>query len=299
MATTADHGYRVRSKGLYPFIDGTMHVELLPPQAAHELTVADRNYKTPYVGVTTDGVPVSGLYSLMDTGISGKAAADAAAAYLDTLRPHYRTAALLPMDSPNWRRWTNAFPAWVPKGLQLGRMSDGERGAALDLIKVSLSRDGFAAVRDAMRLNGALGELVDDYRETLQEFTYWMTIFGDPSGRSGDQPWGWQLMGHHVDVNCVFVGSQLVLAPVFLGAEPTSATHGTYAGTRMFDNETQQGLALRRSLTEKQVTSAELGSSILSADLPAELAGPYNGRTSRALEPTMLSYLTKESSAPS
>ncbi len=278
MVTTAGHGYRVRAKGQYPFIDGVMHAELLPPDAAHELTVADRNYQTPYVGVTTDGRPVPGLYSLTDTGISGKAAADAASAYLDTLRPHYRTAAVLPVDSPNWRRWTNAFPAWLPKGVQLGRMSADERAAALDLIAASLSSEGLAAVRDAMRLNGALGEIVGDYTETLQEFTYWMTIFGDPAGAPAGAPWGWQLMGHHADVNCVFVGTQLVLAPVFLGAEPTSATHGSYAGTRMFDNETEHGLALRRSLSELQVTSAELGSSILSADLPPELAGPYNGR---------------------
>jgi hypothetical protein len=278
VARAVDHGYRVRPKGLYPFIDGILHPELLPPQAAHELTVADRNYQTPYVGVTTDGDPRPGLYSLMDTGISGQAAARAAAGYLDTLRPHYRAAAVLPVDSPIWRRWTNAFPAWVPKGVQLGRMSEPERDAALAVLAASLSRDGFGAVRDAMRMNGALGEIVGDYEETLQEFTYWMTIFGEPSRASAGAPWGWQLMGHHVDVNCVFVGTQLVLAPVFLGAEPTSATHGTYAGTRMFDRETEHGLALRRSLTSGQVAAAELGPSILSADLPAELAGPFNGR---------------------
>ena len=159
VARAVDHGYRVRTKGLYPFIDGILHPELLPPQAAHELTVADRNYQTPYVGVTTDGDPRPGLYSLMDTGISGQAAARAAARYLDTLRPHYRAAAVLPVDSPIWRRWTNAFPAWVPKGVQLGRMSEPEREAALAVMAASLSHDGFGAVRDAMRMNGALGEI--------------------------------------------------------------------------------------------------------------------------------------------
>ena len=109
VASAVDHGYRVRPKGLYPFIDGILHPELLPPQAAHELTVADRNYQTPYVGVTTDGDPRPGLYSLMDTGISGQAAARAAAEYLNTLRPHYRAAAVLPVDSPIWRR-----PARMP-----------------------------------------------------------------------------------------------------------------------------------------------------------------------------------------
>lgn len=268
-------GYKVRPAGQYPFLDGFLHTELLPPDAAYELTAADRNHRTPYVGVTTDGTPRSGLYSLTDTGASSTNAVRAALQYLDTLLPHQRTSASLPMDSPNWRRWTNAFPGWVPKGIQLGRMSDDQRMAALELIEASISETGYALVRAAMKLNGALGELVADYQETLQEFTYWMTIFGEPGDRA---PWGWQLMGHHVDLNCVFVGNQLVFAPVFIGAEPTRAEHGTYAGVHALDEETEFGLLVRRSLTDEQATVAVRSASIRSADLPPELAGPYNGR---------------------
>ena len=275
MVDSAGHGYRVRAKGFYPFIDGFLHPELLPPDAAYELTVADRNYQTPYVGVTTDGTPRTGLYSLADTGAPPKKAVDAALEYLNTLDPSQRACAVLPMDSPNWRRWTNAFPAWLPKGVQLGRMTEDARNAALALIKASISDAGYTLVRSAMKLNGALGELVDDYRDTLQEFLYWMTIFGDPNGRD---PWGWQLMGHHVDLNCVFVGNQLVFAPVFIGAEPSRADFGTYAGVHALHEETDHGLAVRRALTDEQATGAVLSTSILSADLPPELAGPFNGR---------------------
>lgn len=268
-------GFAPRAKGRYPIIDGILHAELLPPEAAVQLTAGDRHHQDPYVGVTVDGSVVPGLYSLLDSGTPGRAAADAALSYLDTLLPHQRTVALLPMDSPNWRRWTNAFPTWAPQGLQLGRLATHQRAAALELVQASLSREGFACIRAAMQLNGALGELVDDYRETLHEFTYWLTLFGDPA--DGD-PWGWQLMGHHVDVHCVFVGGQLVLAPIFLGAEPAAAESGSYGGLRAFDSETDRGLDLRRALNPDQQHRVMLGPSMLSADLPAELAGPFNGR---------------------
>lgn len=268
-------GFRPRPKGIYPIVDGILHAELLPPEAAVQLTAGDRYHREPYVGVTFDGNVVPDLYSLLDSGASGKAAVDAARSYLSTLAPHQRTVAVLPMDSPNWRRWTNAFPTWAPNGLQLGRLAGPQRVAALELIEASLSREGFATVRAAMKLNGALGQLVDDYRDSLQEFAYWLTLFGDPS--DGD-PWGWQLMGHHVDLHCVFIGSQLVFAPVFLGAEPVETENGSYDGLRSFDAETDRGLDLRRALDPDQETQVSLGRSMLTADLPTELAGPFNGR---------------------
>jgi hypothetical protein len=51
-----------------------------------------------------------------------------------------------------------------------------------------------------MRLNEHLGEIVEE-TEILNEWTYWVNVFGRPSLT---EPWGWQLDGHHVNLN-VFV----------------------------------------------------------------------------------------------
>lgn len=273
-------GYRAfgpRPKGMYPVASGILHAELLPPPVAHELTVADRTYREPFVGITTDGTVRPGLYRPADTGASPRAALEAARAYLDALAPHQRSCAVQPMDSAEWRHWTNAFPSWAPRGLQLGTLDAAPRDAALALVASGLGPEGFATVRAAMRLNGALGELVGDYPDTLHEWAYWFTVYGDPAG--GD-PWGWQLMGHHVDVHCVHVGGQVVLAPVFLGAEPADCSVGTFAGTRAFDAETDRGLALRRALDGGQAERAVLSATIDAGDpdLPDQLAGPFNGR---------------------
>ena len=267
--------YGPRRPATIPIVDGIMHADLMPADDAWELSAALRHYRDPYVGITTDGKPVPELYPLADTGISAHKAVDAARAYLDTLADSQLLVAHLPMRSPDWRLWTNALPVWAPKGMRLDRLGETQREAALHLAEASLSPRGYVAVRTAMKLNGALGEFIRDYRESLGEYTYHFTVFGDPS-RS--EPWGWQLMGHHVDVHCVFVGTQLVLAPVFLGAEPTVAQAGPHAGLSGFGDETDRALALRRALEPAQEERFLLGDSLLAADLPAEIAGPFNGR---------------------
>lgn len=206
-------------KGAFPVVDGILFADLLPAVPAQAMTEAIRKYREPFVGITDDGTPRRGLYALADTGDRPTVITDAARAYLGSLAPFQLTIAQLPMDSPDWRLWTNALPTWSPKGMRLERLTEAQRALALAIIESSLSTEGAGLVRSAMKLNGALGELIDDYRDTLTEFTYWFTIFGDPA--SGE-PWGWQLMGHHVDLHCIFVGSQIVLAPIFLGAEPAA-----------------------------------------------------------------------------
>ncbi|WP_166459302.1 DUF3500 domain-containing protein [Amycolatopsis pithecellobii] len=275
MTFSALRGVGARKPEL-PVVDGILFGEpLLDPVAAYELSAALRNHQQPYVGVTTDGTVHNGLYRLADTGVSAKAAVDAARAFLALLPDNERMVARLAIDSDDWRLWTNAFPMWNPKGLRLERISKEKRDLALEIVKASLSEEGYESVRNAMKLNGALGELIGAYQDTLTEFAYHFTIFGEP----GDaEPWGWQLMGHHVDLNCVFVGTQLVLAPVFLGAEPNFALSGQYAGTRVLDLETERGLNLRRALTSSQEDAFLLGDSLLSKDLPEELGGPFNGR---------------------
>ena len=263
-----------KTRGNLPILDSHLFDDLLPSDAAFELTAGHRNYLDPFVGVTDDGTPRTGLYHLDGPGTLPNLSTDAARIYLDRLAPHQRVVGALPMNAPEWRLWTNAIPTWQPKGLRLDKLSQGNRDRALAVIKASLSRSGYTTVRTTMALNESLGELIDDYRDTLTEYAYWFTVFGSPSD---DSPWGWQLMGHHVDLHCVFVGGHTVLAPVFLGAEPTTGT-GRFEGLHAFQKETETALAFRRSLDPDLENEFLLGRSLRTQDLPPELAGPWNGR---------------------
>jgi hypothetical protein len=63
---------------------------------------------------------------------------------------------------------------------------------------------------------------------------------------------GWQIDGHHLNVNCFVLCDQLVLTPNFMGSEPVLARFGKYAGTRVFAAEEEQGYALMRLLSPEE-----------------------------------------------
>src|SRR5450755_2312720 len=140
------HGYGPRRPPELPIMDNALYADLLPEVPRWALSAALRHYQDPYVGITTDGRPREGLYQLADTGSSATKAVEAARAYLDSLEQYQRIVAHLPMDSPDWRLWTNAFPVWTPKGMRLDRVTEEQRTAALALIEESLSPEGFQVV---------------------------------------------------------------------------------------------------------------------------------------------------------
>lgn len=105
-----------------------------------------------------------------------------------------------------------------------------------------------------MRVNGFLGELVG-LPKILNEHSYNINLFGVPSR---DRPWGWNLYGHHLCLNCLLIGDQLVFTPVFFGAEPNCIDQGPYAGTVLFTAQQQAGLNLIRSMPPELADEAVL-----------------------------------------
>jgi hypothetical protein len=230
----------------------------------------------PFVGITTDGTPIQGLFSLDEgPGASTKDITDAAEALVAVLAPGDRTLVELPIDSDRWRVWTNAFPTWRPQGLLLDDLDAGPRDAVVEILRASLSERGFCEARNIMALNAALGDLIDNFHDSLKEWMYWFTLFGTPSH---DEPWGWQLAGHHLDLHCLVLKDRVVMTPAFMGAEPTQADDGPWAGIRVLAEEELAGLEFMRSLTEGERVEATLFPSMLSRDLPPEWRHPMEGR---------------------
>jgi hypothetical protein len=229
-------------------------------------------FEQPFVGITSDGHAQPGLFPLQSAGVSTAPIVAAARAYLDSLRRNdFARLARQPLDSSDRRRWINAFPDWMPTGLYLADLSSAERDAALGVIEASLSARGFEQTRNAMKVNQALGEFINHSRDTITEFGYFFTIFGQPSDT---EPWGWRLMGYHLVIYCTLVGDQMVLTPAFLGAEMAVIEEGPYAGTTVLQEEQRQGLELAGSLSAGQRAQAILYPSMLRQDLPPELSGP-------------------------
>ncbi len=154
---------------------------------------------------------------------------DAGKAFLATLSNDERQVVTLEIDSVNWRRWQNAHPYMFRHGLHLTGMRDASRQAALTLVRESMSASGYTAARNIMKLNEHVRELTGR-NEEYGEWHYFLSMFGDAVG--GPTPWGWQIDGHHLIINCFVLGDQIVMTPNFLGSEPVFAKSGKYAGTR-------------------------------------------------------------------
>jgi hypothetical protein len=222
----------------------------MPPgqMAARTLERAEAAIAEPFVGVTTDGHAEPGLFVVQPTGISTLPLKEAAEAFLASLDAGRRATASFAIDDGGWQRWNNTHPFIMRHGVLLEELNAEQREAALNLVRASLSARGFGTARDIMRLNETIGEITGRWEE-YGEWLYWLSIFGTPSL---EQPWGWQLDGHHLNVNCLVLGDQMVMTPAFFGSEPTYAPGGKYAGTRVFEAEEQQALVFMRGLSEEQ-----------------------------------------------
>jgi hypothetical protein len=141
--------------------------------------------------------------------------------------------------------WNNTEIYFFVYGLRMDEISPALRDAICDVLRVSLSDQGYGKTRHAMWLNGYLGELTGA-PAILGEWSYNFTIFGEPSDQ---EPWGWQLAGHHLALNCVIVDGQMVISPTFLGAEPNWAPEGPYGDAVLFADEERMGAELMASLS--------------------------------------------------
>jgi len=245
-----------------PFhLDGRV-VKPTPQILQPMMTQARASARTPLVGVTSDGKAEPGLFGLEPTGRSTASIVESALAYLASLDPARRAAAVLPLDSENWRLWFNIAPNLLRHGVLLEELNQDQRDAALALLRETLSPRGVQTARDIMKLNHTIAELSGQW-DLYGEWLYWMSVFGDPNSM---EPWGFQIDGHHLITNCLVVGDQMVLTPLFWGSEPVTATSGKYAGTAVLGDEESLGYALFHSLTAAQRATA-----VLADQLPEEV----------------------------
>jgi hypothetical protein len=249
-------------------------LEPMPDYWQAVLARAEAAVAQPFVGVTTDGTVVPGLFRLQETGVPTGSIVDAAAALVAALTPEQRMTALHPIDSQEWRRWSNWEQYPLRHGLSMEVMAPDQLDACLTLLRESLSVRGFTTVRNVMKLNEVLREITG-LDEHLGEWLYFLSIFGTPSH---EEPWGWQIDGHHLNISYLVLGGQVVMTPTFMGAEPTLADRGPYAGLREFEVQERNGLEVIRALSPAQRAKAILFPSMISTDLPAERYTPNDGR---------------------
>ena len=74
---------------------------------------------------------------------------------------------------------------------------------------------------------------------------YNFLFFGTPSIGA---PWGWSLYGHHLCLNVFLKQEQIIISPIFTGAEPNVIDEGEFARTEIVREEGDLGLKRIQSL---------------------------------------------------
>jgi hypothetical protein len=252
----------------------------LPPRMQPMLDRARTGLAEPFRGITTDDAIVPGLFAIQKSGISRAPLLATARSFLAVLTTEQRSAACFAVGDEAWREWSNIHPWLMRHSICLADLDGDQREAALALLREALSAAGYQTARDVMRLNEHALEITGKPEE-YGEWFYWVSVFGTPSP---EQPWGWQIDGHHLNINCFVLGDQLVLTPNFMGSEPVLARFGKYKGTRVFAAEEEQGHALMRALSPEERQRATIGN-----HLPPELfTAAFNDN--RRIEPAGIRY---------
>lgn len=255
-------GHGVKIAG--PTARAHAQARLETPRAQGLFGAWEQLFHEPYRGLTTDGQALTGLFARREEGAPVETIAQASRRLLDMLDAHTRSHMQFPVDSAMWRRWQNTELYVEHHGLRLEDTSVAVRDAVMNVLRVSMSAQGYELARDVMRLNRFLGDLTGG-PHVLGEWSYNFCIYGEPSAAD---PWGWQFFGHHLVLNCFLLDGQMVLTPAFWGAEPCLADHGPFAGIHLFRDEERGGLELMRSLDASQQQRAIVAHSMMGGDLP-------------------------------
>ena len=190
----------------------------------------------------------------------------AATTLLASLSASERTAIMFPLAGEARTNWSNTPPYVHPRpGLAMAELSAEQRLYVHDLLRASLSSQGYQKVAGVMRLDDvhrartleALPADASDYTRAVSESfgtaSYAVAIFGDPRSES---EWGWLLQGHHLGASFTVAGNRVGFTPLFLGASPVEVDRSADIGWSALSYELSRGVDLIRSLTAVQVDAA-------------------------------------------
>jgi hypothetical protein len=225
-------------------------------------------------GVAVAVAALAGVALLADsTATVGTAMTDAAEKFLATLSPDERARATFAFDDPERLRW-NFIPLQdrekhpTRKGLRLEEMSEAQKAAALNLVRVGLSPTGYTQATTIMSLENILHELEKNGANVRNPGWYFVSVFGTPS-KTG--PWGWRIEGHHLSLNFALdKGRVSSVTPSFFGANPAEVKAGPRKGLRTLPECEDLARELIRSLTKEQDATAKQAKQLPEVDNTAQ-----------------------------
>ncbi|MEV6342860.1 DUF3500 domain-containing protein [Actinoplanes sp. NPDC051851] len=192
-------------------------------------------------------------------------------AFLATLDDTGRAAVRGERTAANLEQWSDLPDRLFKRaGLRMDGLDEGQRAAAMAILRAGLSRDGY---RQVLQITAA-DDLLARRTESDQEYGsghYWIRILGSPSA---GEIWTVQYGGHHLGINLTLRGDQMTMAPSFWGAQP-AVFHALGEEIQPLREVTEKAYTLIGALREEQRDEARLDTRITDVML-----GPQeDGRT--------------------
>lgn len=189
---------------------------------------------------------------------AGDTTAVAAQTFLKTLNAEQLKIAQLPYAAPERVDW-HFIPKPTRKGMQVKLMTPAQREASFLLLRSVVSQLGYTKATTIMSMEKLLYELEGGKGANIRDpERYFFTVFGDPAGT---ERWGLSIEGHHMSLNYVLQGDQVISStPQVFAANPatikTKNASGFEVGARILAREEQLAFDLVNSLTTDQKVSA-------------------------------------------
>ena len=204
--------------------------------------------------------------------------ANAANAFLATLKPEQIAKATFELDDTNRTRWHFVPTEMHPRyGLSFREMQQDQQHMAYALLASVLSARGLQKTAQIMSLEQILHDANPKGRFARDPKWYFISIFGKPSVKG---TWGWRFEGHHLSLSFTVVDGHIGgLTPSFLGTNPGKVLDGPRKGLQVLAKEEKIARALARSLNAKQRKVA-----VVDEKAPADIITKAD-RKARRLEP--------------
>ncbi len=186
-------------------------------------------------------------------------------------------------------RFNMNFVPKMRKGPTFHDFNTSQKELALNLLRASLSNQGYEKTTEIMELENVLFEFenndqkMEDGRPYRDPLNYHLCIFGNPSP---DSFWGWRFEGHHISLNFTATDKTIVSStPTFFGSNPGIVKSAAQKGKEVLKKETDLGFALISSMTQEQLQLARFSDSA-----PAEII-TGSDRKVKSLDPKGISYV--------
>ncbi|GAA4442619.1 DUF3500 domain-containing protein [Bremerella cremea] len=197
-------------------------------------------------------VTVTSAYTYFRLASSGEKMTASAGALVESLDAVQRKTMLYPYQAEQRLGW-HFIPKDERKGLQMKFMTSQQREMTHALLKSALSQVGYDKTTGIISLEALLKHVQKSgpIRDTER---YYVTIFGEP--KEGSR-WGLSFEGHHLSLNFVVEGDQVVSStPQFFATNPAvvkqSVLEGYPKGMAVLRDEEALGFELANSLSAEQ-----------------------------------------------